>query len=167
MVKVRTVLALDDLLARAVMAQLPGAHDHVSRSQMRDDGDDVVRDLVSDGPCALVIGADDWNPLDLLERWRLPYAVPIVMVTKTVDHLTMTRAARLRVFSLFAMDSVKRGLPTSIVAECLIAHAWRRGFVKRELAPVLVLPSHRPSPARSECAQVIRLGPVRASGVPD
>lgn len=165
----RTVLALDDLLAQAVVAQLPGVTEVFRHTTMRDEGADIVREAVEAWPCALVLGGQEWDPhpLALLERWRLPYAVPVVLVAPSMNHIDTARAARLDVFSVLDMEKVKRGLPTSIVSECLLAHAWRNGIVQRPKGPVLVQPSPQPRSSRPGLAPVLRLDQLRPSGIRD
>lgn len=153
----RTVLALDDLLAQAVEDQLPGVKDICGRQRMRDEGDDVVRRLVEEGPCVLAIGGAAWEPSDLLgllERWRFPRKVPVVLVMPAVSRENAVRISKLGVYSVFEVDAERRGVATSLVAECLIAHACRRGILKRPVVPVLVQPSPR-APACRPLAQVI------------
>ena len=165
----RTVLAIDDLLAKAMMEQLPGRADRCSHLAMSEEGDDVALKLVERSTCTLVIGGEAWtrSPLDLLERWRLPYKIPVVLLLYKATPEEVARATRLCVFSLVDMHKIRRGLPTSLVAECVIAHAWTRGHVQRALAPVLLLPSPRPPRVRSGLAPVLSLAQARAGGARD
>lgn len=140
----RTVLALDQLLARSVAAKLRGEVVTCTRQRMRDEGDDAVQRIVMAAPSALIIGAQNWNPLDLLEAWQLPYEIPVIMVVPSMNWADEVRAARLDVFSIFVADKGYRGLPTSLASESVIAHAWMKGGPFRHARPVVVQPSPRP-----------------------
>ncbi len=164
-VTMRTVLAVDDLMARAVAKKLTGEIETCGRVRMRLEGDNVVRDLVLRSPCVLVIGAKEWDPLDLLEQWRLPYEVPVVLVLPKIDWESTIRATRVDAFSVLSIADLKRKLPTSIVAECQIAEAWRQGRLSRPDAPVVVQRTSRASRGRAGLARVYQLPPP-SSDVP-
>ena len=141
----RTILALDEMLGREVAKQLPGVSEVCGRIRMRDDGDDVVRELVLHSPSVLAIGAKGWNPLDLLERWRLPYEVPVVLVVPSLSWDDEVRATRLDVFSVVPADRSVPRMATCLACECRLAWAWtqrrfgrppRQAFDQPHTAPV-------------------------------
>ena len=154
----RFVLALDDLLAKAVSKKLEGRVEIFRHPQMREHGDDIVRDAVMREPSVLVIGGATWNPLYLLERWRMPYEVPVVVVLPDLEWDRADRAAKINAFSVLSMKELKRKLPTSIVAECDIATAWLDGRLSRPSLPVVVQPSpeQQEPVARSASARILR-----------
>ena len=155
----RTVLAMDEIMAKAVTKRLTGEIEVCTRPRMRDEGDDIVRELVLRSPCVLAIGATEWNPLDLLERWRLPYEIPVVLVLPVIDWENTVRATRVDAFSVLSVADLKRKLPTSIAAECQIAEAWRQGRLSRPGAPVVVQRTSRASRGRAGLARVYQLPP--------
>ena len=132
----KTVLALDELLARALREEIPGSVQIIGRAQMRDDGDEIVKRAAS-GKCVLAIGGSKWDPLPWLERWRL--AIPVVVTLPSFDDRTLERAARLRVFSV--VPATMPGIVSCLADECVLAAAsYRSG---QALRPVIVVPPQR------------------------
>lgn len=130
----RTVLAVDELLARAVGAKLPGVVEICTRARMRDDGDEVVADLVMMVPSVLVIGAKKWDPLDLLEAWLLPPEIPVVLVVPHMSEDIERRASALELFSVVPADRSVRAT-ACLACECRLAWAWLQGRHARPLVP--------------------------------
>lgn len=165
----RTVLALDDLMAVAVKKKLGDGAIPVSRPQMRELGDDVVLDMLGSRDAVLAIGGTDWDPLDLLERWRLPERVPVVLVLPWVSWKARARAARVNAFSVLGVNELKRKLPTSLATECRLAAKWLREARKRPYPTVVIQPSPLeldPRPARAVPGRLLHL-PVRGVSAND
>lgn len=131
----RTVLAVDELLGRAVERELPGISERCPRQRMRDEGDDVVRSLALAHPGVLVIGAKKWNPLPWLERWRLPFGSLVVIVLPRATKTQIAQAERLGVFSV--LSSSMSGIAKCVASESVIAHACRVGLRRRGPTRVL------------------------------
>jgi hypothetical protein len=152
----RTVLAMDDLLSKAVEKKLGGRTVVCSRQRMRDEGDDVVRELAQKEPCVLVIGGAKWNPLTLLELWRLPYETPVVLVLPAVTWSSTVRASRLDVFAVVPAGKVARKLPTAVASEALLAHRWLAERHPRTALRLLEKAPTTPPPSQ-QTARVLRL----------
>lgn len=138
-----TILALDELLAHAVGPKLPGMVEVCGRMRMREEGDDIVKSLALQPGSVLAIGAASWNPLPLLAEWKLPARVPVVVLVPEVTEEVARMAAECRVFSVIPADGSLSGMSKCVVNECVLANAsLRRG--RKEISPVLVVPSRRP-----------------------
>lgn len=140
-VPMRTVLAVDELLAMAVRSKMRRPAEIYGRERMRDEGDRIVRKAVDEGPCVLAIGGLHWNPLSWLEEWRLPSSVAVVLLLPRISDPIARRAASLRVFSV--VPTRMSGIVSCVADECLLAADSLRGFPA--LRPVLVVsPQHQP-----------------------
>lgn len=152
----RTVLAIDEMLARAVAKILPGNLEYCCRDRMRSQGDDIVRELVLAEPCVLVIGGSRWNPLGLLERWGLPATTPVVLLLPRLTRAMKDRTVALGAHSVLSAGR-SRKLPTLVSSECLVAHGWAAQPVREPLLRVVArLASIRPATPRK--SPLLRLG---------
>lgn len=143
----RTILALDEMLIRAVRPKLPGTVEPFSRQRMRKEGVDAVRDAALASASAVVIGGRKWTAAELLpvlERWKLPYEVPVVMVVPEISDAEWLRAVRLDVFAVVEDVAVKN-VASCLSVEARLASRWlsRRGRLLRH--PVLLHRDRRPS----------------------
>lgn len=141
----RTVLAVDEMLAAAVRRRLEGEAVVLHRQAMRDLGRHKVvttlRELVTVRPSVLVIGGRAWDALPMLRRLRLPREVPVVLLTPSATWERQAEACRLGVVSIVPADE---GTDTreAIAISATLASA-------SSLAPVLVARERRPAALRS------------------
>ena len=161
----RTVLALDDLLAHAVAPQLPGTVMIMGRQEMRRLTRPVaqakLRGLTLGRPSVLVIGARKWDPWEWLEAMQLPLAVPVVLLEG--EHAPARSDGLLS--SLGVVATVPAGGSTSGTSSCvadeaLLAWRDRLGRSPLSLPPVRVEPRLRVPRARLE-AVILREGVPR------
>jgi hypothetical protein len=138
----RTILAVDELLAHAVRKRLPGEVMIYGHARMREDGDGAVLDALRGAPCVLAIGGARWNPLPWLARWRVPDGVPVIAVVPEASPAVIAQADLLGVPFVVPVDGDEPARRISV--------SLRRGWVCRglEIAPVLVLPSQQSQPRR-------------------
>lgn len=152
----RTVLAVDEILGRAIADRISGEKIYCTRERMREEGDDVARRLVLEKPSVLIIGGTKWNPLRLLERWRLPYETPVVLLLRTINFGARERAKAIRVFSVIPADYRAARVPTCAASEALLAHAWMEGIRPRATMRV-VRRVRRTPPSTRRDAPILRL----------
>ena len=146
----RTVLATDEMLIRAVQRKLDGEIVAFNRQRMREEGMEAVRRAAVTAT-AVLIGGRRWAATELLpvlERWRLPYDVPVVMVVPEISDGEWLRAIRLDVFAVVEDVAVK-DVASCLSVEARLASKWasRRDHLRRR--PVLLRRERRaPSPDR-------------------
>lgn len=153
----RTVLAVDPLLAEAVRKKLPGTVEIYTRERMREEGDDTVKAAALRAPSVLVVGAKKWSPLRWVERWQLPRTTPVVMLLPSVPDEYLDRAAKAGVYSIVPLDGTVGALASAVYAEAILAWSSRES---PPLLPVLVGPSPRPRPAAVQPGRVLPLVPA-------
>lgn len=155
MVDMRTVMVTDEMLAHATAQKLPGRCHVIGRQALRELGADAavtVREMVLASPCVLAIGARPWDAMPLLQEMRLPYKVPVVLLTPEATRERTRDATYLDVFSIVPLDGSVSGLSSALSVECCLAWEWRRGrFQRGVIPPVLVRrreqrPEHQPRP---------------------
>lgn len=143
----RTVLAVDEMLAAAVRRRLGEegidavALDHM---EMRDLGEQVVsvlRELVMQEPSVLVIGGRAWDALPLLRLLRLPREVPVVLLTPEATWERQAEACRLGAVSIVPANEGTDTREVITLAVCLATAS--------SLAPVLVARDRRPAARQS------------------
>lgn len=157
----RFVLAVDEMLGHSVKPALPGDVEIVTHQQMRDMGnaDAGLRAVVMRRRCVLAIGGGKWNALPMLRSMKLPYRVPIVLVTPETRLLELAgQAEALRIFSIVTSDrQMSNALPSrAVAAECVAAWQWA-GRSRRPGPPRLPVAQ----PASLASAQVARVLPFR------
>lgn len=144
----RTVLAIDEMLAHAVAKLLPpGKTEVFGRLRMHDEGPDCVKNAVLRVPCVLAIGGAMWNPLDLLERWKL--SVPTVALVPEADPDTLRAADRIGVLVVMPMAG-RESTTEDLIASLRFARASR----SQRLDPVVVV---RPYSQSRSSARVLSL----------
>src|SRR5690349_10925381 len=116
----RTVMAVDEMLASLVAKRLPGEVEIYGRGEMREDGDDVVMDAALKSPCVLLIGGMKWNPLRLVASWNLPRSVVVVALVPRIKPVVVRRAVIARAFSI---TSSMHGVADCLADECVLAAA--------------------------------------------
>lgn len=158
----RTILALDEMLAHAVMDKLPqdSSAETIGRFEMNELGDKGsearLRALVLASPSVLAIGGRQWNALPMLKAMRLPYRVPVVVVAPEGRLWTLAGTAEaLRVYSMVPTDrSVSgAGIVASIASECV--DAWKWVHRRRKPSDLPRVPSAPPKPERGQLARVV------------
>ena len=128
----RTILAIDEMLAAAVRKKLVGTVELYDHRRMRKEGDRSVLCAAERGPCVLAIGGARWNPLPWLRVHRP--RVPVVAVVPEATDAVIAEADILGVPFVVTVgaEAVRR-----------ISVSCRRGWLCRDvqLDPVLILPS--------------------------
>ena len=153
----RTVLAIDEMLAHAVAAQLPGEIEVFGHMEMRDRGHAVgaeLRERVLRSPSVLVIGARAWDPCDMLKKMRLPYEVPVVVVVPSITPERERMSFELDAWAMLPADGSVTGLSGAVADEAVLGWLWTRKRRPRPLAPVLLDPQPRRPVARIEAVVV-------------
>jgi hypothetical protein len=151
----RTVLAVDEMLAHAVKRELPGEVEVVGHMRMRALGGllaSTLRGLVMQEPSVLVIGAKLWDPYEDLQEMALPASAAVVALVPTRTDQRDQCAAASGVFLQVAADDPK--ITETISAACLFSWAWLHGRRPRPLSPVLVAPPRRSRGAVHESSVV-------------
>lgn len=150
----RTILALDDLLAHAVKPKLIGEVEICNHQTMREKGPDVVQKLVR-RRSVLAIGGAAWDPLPLLRKWRLPPTVHVVMVTPSVteEHRQGVDSA----VSIVPADGSVSGLSSCIADACLFARGRRRAALSSPCPVVVRAQPRRVSCQHRESGRLLRL----------
>lgn len=149
----RTVLAVDEMLAVAVKRRLEGEAEVFDRMKMRDLGRRKVpgrlRELVTERPSVLVIGGREWDALPTLRAARIPREVPVVLLTPKATWERHAEASRLGVVAMVPTDD---GTDTreAIVDEVRIAWAF-----SPPLVPVIVERSRRAPVSSSEASLAV------------
>lgn len=165
--KLRTVLATDEMLAKLVSKKIDAEIEWIGHDEMHEIGKAKarakVREAVLREPCVLVIGTVKWDALPDLEAMRLPYSVPVVLVTEEITPERYAQAATLDVFS--AVPATMPGISTCVANEALLAHACRLGLRSRAGLRSLLLPP-QPRPQRSTLAPVLTLRASPAKQIP-
>lgn len=157
----RTVLAVDEMLAHQVKGKLKGSEiEHIDFASMKAMGENVdarVRQLILAAPAVLVIGGRAWNALPMLRSMKLPVRVPVVLISPAGRLYDLLReATELRAFSMVATDReiIGQGLALSIASETV--EAWKRLGRRRKPGPPRL--PRGPAPESSqESAPVVRL----------
>ena len=161
----RTVLAVDEMLAAAVRRKIPGAEtlDHVAMRDLGAEALPKLRELALRGPSVLVTGGRQWDALPMLRRLRLPRTLPVVLLTPSATWARQAEAARLGVVAIVPCDD---GTDTRLAVITEIELAWLTSgtvispvLVSRERrAPVVVGQSRvlRPQVAAWSAARPIR-----------
>lgn len=119
----RTVLAVDEMLAAAVRRKIPSA-ETLDHAAMRDLGDAALprlRELALRAPGVLVTGGRAWDALPMLRRLRLPRTLPVVLLTPSATWARQAEAARLGVVAIVPCDD---GTDTRTAIEREIQIAW-------------------------------------------
>ncbi len=150
----RTVMAVDEMLARLVGERIPGEKETYDRAEMREHGDEIVRDAVLRSPCVLMIGGMKWNPVRLVASWQLPRTIPVVALVPKIRPAVIRRAAAARIFSVTASMS---GVVDCLADECVIAAAALAGLRPWVLRPRVLVSDQPPRRARPIAASVHRL----------
>lgn len=141
----RTVLALDEMLAAAVKKKLGREVETevLDRVAMRGLGRRRVvphlRELVTTKPSVLVIGGRGWDALPMLARLRLPQEVPVVLLTPEATWETKAEANRLGVVTVIPLDD---GDDTGEIVASEI-HVARSLSLEQRTIPVLIRRSRR------------------------
>jgi hypothetical protein len=152
----RTVLAVDDLLASLLAKRLLGEVESYGRCQMRKDGDEIVLDAARRAPCVLVIGGRRWNPLRLVDSWKLPRTTAVVAIVPRIRPVAIRRAAAAGVLSVTASMP---GVVDALADEWVIAAAVLTGLRPRSLRPRVLVADCPPRPVRQTAASVLLLRP--------
>ena len=143
----RTVLAVDEMLAHVVAPRLPGEVEVLGHMAMRDLGPLAVarlREMVMERPSVLAIGAKAWDALPMLRQIRLPYRVPVVLLVPEVTWEGTRQAAELDVFSIVPAKPTRK-IVSTVAAECVLAWKWLESRRRRRRSTILIAPSlHRP-----------------------
>ena len=128
----RTVLAVDEMLAHAVSPKLPGEVEVLGHMAMRDLGRAesvaTLRRLVLASPSVLAIGGQRWtDALDYIRAMRLPYRVPVVLLAPPESKWELIAPANaLGVFSMVPLVIGASGTAATISAACQAAGRWTR-----------------------------------------
>jgi hypothetical protein len=144
----RTVLALDEMLAFEVAPRLPGEVAKLDHMQMREHKKVLVstlREFLSRYPSVLAIGGRRWDALPLLRELSLADAIPVVLVAPEATTECRETARQLGVVSILPVDGSFSGAASALAVECRLAEAVRLGNLARPLRPVVVVRSRRPA----------------------
>jgi hypothetical protein len=147
----RTIMAVDEMLASLVARRVPGKVQFYDRSAMRKKGDDIVRDAALVSPCVLLIGGMKWNPLRLVASWNLPRTVVVVAVVPRIKPVVVRRAVMAGVFSVTAS---MHGVADCLADECVLAAATLVGLRPWGRRPRVLIADGPPRPARKIAASV-------------
>jgi hypothetical protein len=162
----RTVLAIDEMLAHEVKPKLRGEVAKLDRMHMREHKRvliDTIRDFLTRYPSVLAIGGRAWDALPMLHDLRLPSSIPVVLVAPEATRECRDRAHDLGVLSILPVDGSFSGAASALAVECRLAEAVRTGKLVRPLRPVVVVRSRRP--AAPDLGRVQRLPIDRARRV--
>jgi hypothetical protein len=156
----RTVLAIDEMLAYEVEQRLPGEVARLGHMAMRDCRHVLVqmmRDFLTRYPSVLAIGGRRWDALPLLRELRPhPTTAPVVLVAPEASPACISQAAELGVFSIVPVEDGFTGAASAVAVECQLATAVRRGLLSRPLSPVVVSRDRRASSDDRQLAPVVR-----------
>ncbi len=156
--EVRTILAVDELLAGSIKPKLAGSVSTIGHMTMRDLGDgieDALRELVTARPSVLAIGGRAWDALPLLRRLNLPWAVPIILLTPELTTKRAAACAATHVLSVVPLDGSVSGVASAVSVEVELAKFYWAGVLKRPMRPVVVSRPRVSPPDRPRAPLVI------------
>lgn len=136
----RTVLAVDELMAAAIAPMLPGEVVRLSVLGARRTPKavaDMLRPALGESPCVLAIGSWAWNAIPALQRLRVLWERPVVLVTPNLTTTRRRQASALNVFSIVPASDAD--LAQVVAVEVRLAAYWLAGRGRRRPFPVVVL----------------------------
>lgn len=136
----RTVLAIDEMLAHRVRRLLPGDVEIYSHVRMRDEGDEAVRRAVLRSQCVLAIGGAAWDPMPWLRQRSISELAPVVAV---VPAMTLDIEDAVLALCVPFVVPVDVGEAARRVSASL-RRAW--SYRATRLSPVVVRPQGTASP---------------------